>query len=131
MPGAQLSLPSKWRTQVQHAIHLPQQPLLAVDKVRHVGEAIAVVLAESLHEAQDAAELVTPTSNICRRLLMPRSALRPETALIHEEYQTNLDSASSQLRKVMPLRVWRAPPTNCAAGSIRIGMRECRWNVVE
>src|ERR1700674_2254533 len=36
VPGAQLSLPSKWRTQVQHAFHLPQQPLLALDKVRHV-----------------------------------------------------------------------------------------------
>src|SRR6202035_1167119 len=37
VPGAQLSLPSKWRTQVQHTFHLPQQPLLAMDKVRHVG----------------------------------------------------------------------------------------------
>src|SRR5580700_3446269 len=59
VPGAQLSLPSKWRTQIQHAFHLPQQPLLALDKVRHVGEAVAVILAESRHQAQDAAEVVT------------------------------------------------------------------------
>src|ERR1700730_8822142 len=59
VPGAQLSLPTKWRTQVQHKIHLPQQTLLALDKVRHVGEAIAVILAESRFEAQDAAESVT------------------------------------------------------------------------
>jgi len=56
--GAQLSLPSKWRTQVQHTIHAPQQPMLAVEKVRHVGEAVAVVVAESRYQAQDAAELV-------------------------------------------------------------------------
>src|SRR5262245_35529358 len=49
--GAQVSLPSKWRTQVQHAIHVPQQPMLAVDKVRHVGEAVAVVVAESRDQA--------------------------------------------------------------------------------
>ncbi|MBV9954917.1 MAG: xanthine dehydrogenase family protein molybdopterin-binding subunit, partial [Pseudolabrys sp.] len=59
VPGAQLSLPTKWRTQVQHKVHLPQQSLLALDKVRHVGEAIAVILAESHYQAQDAAEAVT------------------------------------------------------------------------
>src|SRR3984893_4786834 len=58
VPGAQLTLPSKWRTQVQHTFHLPQQPLLALDKVRHVGEAIAVIVAESRYQAQDAAEAV-------------------------------------------------------------------------
>ena len=90
VPGAQLSLPSKWRTQVQHTIHLPQQPLLAVDKVRHVGEAIAVVVAESLHAAQDAAELVAPDLEHLPAVVDAEVALRPETALIHEEYQTNL-----------------------------------------
>ena len=44
---------------MRHTIHLPQQPLLALDKVRHVGEALAVIVAESRNEAQDAAELVT------------------------------------------------------------------------
>ena len=75
---------------MQHTIHLPQQPLLAVDKVRHVGEAIAVVLAESLHEAQDAAELVAPDLEYLPTVVDAEVALRPETALIHEEYQTNL-----------------------------------------
>src|ERR1700747_2470671 len=58
VPGAQLSLPAKWRTQVQHKVHLPQQTLLALDKVRHVGEALAVILAETRYQAQDAAEKV-------------------------------------------------------------------------
>ena len=90
VPGAQLSLPSKWRTQVQHTIHLPQQPLLAVDKVRHVGEAIALVVAESRYEAQDAAELVTVDLDPLPAVVDAGIALKPETALIHEEYQTNL-----------------------------------------
>jgi carbon-monoxide dehydrogenase large subunit len=44
---------------VQHAIHNPQQPMLAAGKVRHVGEAVAVVVAESRDQALDAAERVT------------------------------------------------------------------------
>src|SRR5205814_7282197 len=58
VPDAQLSLPSKWRAQVEHKLHNPQQPLLATDKVRHVGEAVAVVVAESRYAAEDAGELL-------------------------------------------------------------------------
>ena len=43
----------------QHEFLNPQQPLLAHDKVRHVGEAVAVIVAESRYVAEDAAELVT------------------------------------------------------------------------
>jgi aerobic carbon-monoxide dehydrogenase large subunit len=58
VPDTQLSLPRKWTAQVQHSFLNPQQPLLAHDKVRHVGEAVAVILAESRYLAEDAAELV-------------------------------------------------------------------------
>jgi carbon-monoxide dehydrogenase large subunit len=37
---------------------VPHRPALAGATVRHVGEAVAVVIAETLHAAQDAAELV-------------------------------------------------------------------------
>jgi carbon-monoxide dehydrogenase large subunit len=90
VPGAQLSLPSKWRTQVQHTIHLPQQPLLALDKVRHVGEAIAVIVAESRFEAQDAAEAVTVDLEPLPAVVDAKLALEPGSAVIHEEYRTNL-----------------------------------------
>src|SRR5215831_3792764 len=86
VPGAQLSLPSKWRTQVQHKVHLPQQPLLALDKVRHVGEAIAVVVAESLYQAQDAAEQVTADLEPLPAVVDAERALESDAALIHEQY---------------------------------------------
>src|ERR1700683_4770612 len=35
------------------------QPILAIDKVRHVGEPVAVVLAEDPHVAEEAARLIT------------------------------------------------------------------------
>src|ERR1700730_17415051 len=44
VPDTQLSLPRKWASLVRHNFINPQQPLLAHDKVRHVGEAIAVVV---------------------------------------------------------------------------------------
>src|SRR5215471_2872169 len=90
VPGAQLSLPSKWRTGVPHKINLPQQPLLALDKVRHVGEAIAVIVAESRHEAQDAAELVTADLEPLPAVVDAETALGGTAALIHEQYESNL-----------------------------------------
>jgi carbon-monoxide dehydrogenase large subunit len=88
--GGQLSLPSKWRTQVQYSIHVPQQPMLAVDKVRHVGEAVAVVLAESRYQAQDAAERIIVDVEPLAAIVDPATALAPDTAIIHEEFATNL-----------------------------------------
>src|SRR5579864_3733134 len=58
VPDTQLALPSKWTALVQHKFINPQQPLLAHDKVRHVGEAVAVIVAESRYAAEDAAQLV-------------------------------------------------------------------------
>src|SRR5689334_8167866 len=88
--GGQLSLPSKWRSNVQHAIHNPQQPMLAAGKVRHVGEAIAVVVAESRDQALDAAELVVVDIEPLPAVVDAEAALAPGAAVLHEEYATNL-----------------------------------------
>jgi len=88
--GGQLSLPAKWRTHVRHAIHNPQQPMLAVGKVRHVGEAVVVVVAESRDQALDAAELVAIDIEPLAAIVDVEAALAPGTAVLHEEYATNL-----------------------------------------
>src|SRR5262245_28250245 len=88
--GGQLSLPGKWRTHVHHTIHNPQQPMLAVGKVRHVGEAVAVVVAESRDQALDAAELVAVDIEPLPAVVDVEAALTPEAAVLHEEYATNL-----------------------------------------
>src|ERR1051325_767804 len=56
----QIRVPRKWTTVVQHKFLNPQQPLLAHDKVRHVGEAVAVIVAETRYQAEDAAGLGGP-----------------------------------------------------------------------
>ena len=90
VPDTQLSLPRKWTTQVQHAFLNPQQPLLAHDKVRHVGEALAVILAESRYLAEDAAELVTVDLDPLPAIVDPEAALEPGAPVLHDKYDTNL-----------------------------------------
>jgi len=90
VPDTQLSLPRKWTTQVQHKFLNPQQPLLAHDKVRHVGEAIAVILAESRYAAEDAAELVEVDLEPLPALVDAEAALAPGAAIVHDKYKTNL-----------------------------------------
>jgi carbon-monoxide dehydrogenase large subunit len=90
VPDSQLSLPSKWRALVEHKLHNPQQPLLAIDKARHVGEAIAVVVAETRYAAEDAAELVQPELEPLPAVIDPEEALRAGAPLVHERLGTNL-----------------------------------------
>ena len=95
LPDTQLSLPSKWTTRVQHEFHNPQQPGLAHDKVRHVGEAIAVIVAESRYAAEDAAELVTLDLEPLPAVVNAEAALASGAPLIHEHLKTNLFGAFS------------------------------------
>jgi len=109
IPDTQLSLPSKWRTSVQHKLHNPQQPLLATDKVRHVGEAIAVVVAESRYAAEDAAELVHLDLEPLPAVVDPEQALRPGVALVHERLQSNLIGEFSIGKGEIDAALARAP----------------------
>jgi carbon-monoxide dehydrogenase large subunit len=93
VPDTQLSLPRKWTTLIQHRFINPQQPLLAHDKVRHVGEAVAVIVAESRYAAEDAAQLVTLDLDPLPSVADPESALRADSPIIHEKFQSNLIGA--------------------------------------
>jgi aerobic carbon-monoxide dehydrogenase large subunit len=93
VPETQVSLPSKWTTLVQHKFINPQQPLLAHDKVRHVGEAVAVIVAESRHAAEDAVQLVTLDLDPLPAVVDPDASLRPGALVIHEKFATNLFGA--------------------------------------
>ncbi len=93
VPDTQLTLPRKWTTQVQHKFINPQQPLLSHDKVRHVGEAVAVIVATSRHAAEDAAQLVALDLDPLPAELDPEAALSAGTAIVHDRFGTNLIGA--------------------------------------
>ena len=43
----------------------PKRPVLAHGKVRHVGDAYAAVIAETVEQAKDAVEAIEATSKNC------------------------------------------------------------------
>ena len=90
VPDSQLVLPRKWTTQVQHSFKNPRQPLLAHDKLRHVGEAVAVVVATSRYAAEDAAELIGLDLEPLPAVTDPEAALAPGGAILHEQFDGNL-----------------------------------------
>src|SRR3984957_2206409 len=90
VPEGQISLPRKWMSLVQHQFLSPQQPLLAHDKVRHVGEAIAIIVAESRTQAEDAAEVVRWELEELPAVVDPEAALSADSAIVHERFGTNL-----------------------------------------
>src|SRR5262245_33861185 len=109
VPDTQLSLPRKWTTQVQHKFINPQQPLIAHDKVRHVGEAVAVILAESRYAAEDAAQLVALDLDPLPAVVDPEAALRAGAPVIHDRFATNLIGAFTIAKGDVEAALARAP----------------------
>src|ERR1700751_3641004 len=95
VPEGQISMPRKWTSVIQHKFLNPQQPLLTHDKVRHVGEAMAVIVAESRDQAEDAAERVTWDLEELPAVVDPDGALRPDSLIVHDRFQANLIGAFS------------------------------------
>ncbi len=67
----------------------PPHPILAKGKVRHVGDPVAMVIAESPNEAKDAAELIGVDYEILPAVVGCVEALRPGAPQIHDEAPGN------------------------------------------
>ncbi len=63
---------------------------LAAEKVRNVGEGVAVVVAESRHIAEDACDLVEVTYEPLPAVVDPEAALAPDAPLVHEALGSNV-----------------------------------------
>ena len=68
----------------------PPRPMLAAKKVRHVGDALAMVVADSPLAAQDAAELVEIEYRDLPAVVNAEAALAPGAPQLHEEAPGNL-----------------------------------------
>ena len=69
------------------------RPILATDVVRYVGEPIALVLAETTAQAQDAAETVVVDLDPLQVVLDPSTALEEDVPLLFPDAETNLAHA--------------------------------------
>ena len=62
----------------------------AADKVRFVGEPVAVIVAKSRYVAEDAADLVRVHYEPLPGVVDPERALEPDAPILHEAVGTNL-----------------------------------------
>lgn len=68
----------------------PPHPILAADKVRHMGDAVAVVIAESLPVARDAADLVDIDYDELPAVVNAKAATEKGAPLVHDDAPNNL-----------------------------------------
>src|SRR5499425_1803736 len=67
----------------------PPHPVLAQGKVRYVGDALALVIAETLHQAKDAVELIEVDYDVLPAVVNSVEALKPGAPLIHDQAPGN------------------------------------------
>ncbi|MCX6047769.1 MAG: xanthine dehydrogenase family protein molybdopterin-binding subunit, partial [Chloroflexi bacterium] len=66
-------------------------PVMPVgDKVRHVGDSVAVVVAESRYIAEDALELIDVTYAPLPAIMDAKKAMQPGTPLVHDDISDNV-----------------------------------------
>ena len=68
----------------------PKHPLLVADKARHVGDAIAIVIAESQAQAVDAAEMVHVDYEELPCVLDASKVVEDGAALVHDDVPNNI-----------------------------------------
>jgi aerobic carbon-monoxide dehydrogenase large subunit len=67
----------------------PRQMALATDRVRYVGDPVAMVVAETLAQARDAAEAVFADIDAMPAVVGARPALAPDAPRVHDEVANN------------------------------------------
>ncbi|MBX9587774.1 MAG: molybdopterin-dependent oxidoreductase [Hyphomonadaceae bacterium] len=65
---------------------------MAVDRVRYVGEPVAVVVAVDRYVAEDALDLIEVGYRLLAAIVDPRAALEPEAPRLHESLDSNIAS---------------------------------------
>jgi len=68
----------------------PAHPLLIRDNVRHIGDAVAVVIAETKEIARDAADLVEVDYDVMDAVTDPRKAAEPGAPQVHPDAPNNI-----------------------------------------
>lgn len=71
------------------AAHRTERPILVKDKVRHIGERLAVVVAETREQARDAAELIDFEYETLPAAVGIDEALSAAAPLVYEEWGSN------------------------------------------
>src|SRR5436190_5417454 len=93
------------------------RPMLALDRVRHVGDPVALVVAETLEQAKDAAELIEVEYAARPHVVGTYEAAQPGAPLVHDNIPNNIvfdwqmgdrgatDAAFAKADRVVTLRL--------------------------
>ena len=86
------SIPCGWQVDSKDGTPMrePAHPPIAKDKVRYVGEIIAVIIAESLEDAKNAAELIDVNYDDIPVIIDMQDALDNSKGLVHDEIESNV-----------------------------------------
>jgi CO/xanthine dehydrogenase Mo-binding subunit len=102
---------------------ISDRPPIAIDKVRYHGEPVALVVADQLHIAKSAAELVRVDYDILPVVNSPTDAIKSNAPLVHEKLREY---------KILEGQVFPEPHTNVANRSkIRKGDMKKGWEESE
>ena len=85
-------LPCGWQIIGKNGVpmHEPPHPALVADKVRHVGDNLAIVIAETKTQARDAAELIEIDLEELPAVVSMADAAADGAALVHDDVPNNL-----------------------------------------
>jgi aerobic carbon-monoxide dehydrogenase large subunit len=85
-------IPCGWQVTDLHGqpMQEPKHPVLAHGKVRHVGDPIAAVVAESYAQARDAVEAIMPEIEELPAVMDMRAAIEGGAVKVHDDLTSNL-----------------------------------------
>ncbi|KZY49252.1 xanthine dehydrogenase family protein molybdopterin-binding subunit [Sulfitobacter sp. KE29] len=85
-------MPCGWQVTDKHGqpMQEPKHPVLAHEKVRHVGEPIAAVVAETLAQARDAAEAIVVDIDALPAVVNMKDAVKEDAPKVHDDLTSNL-----------------------------------------
>ncbi len=85
-------IPCGWQVTDRHGepMQEPAHPVLAQGKVRHVGDPIAAVVAETVEQARDAAEAIEADIDELPAVVDMKAALEPGAPKVHDDLTGNL-----------------------------------------
>ena len=109
------------------------EPILALDKVRYVGELVAICVAGSRAQAEDVAASVIVDYEELQPVVDMLAARRPDAPLVHEEWADNVfieffqDGAIDRVAETAAIKVTREIRTARHCHQVRHLGRAATW----
>lgn len=85
-------VPAGWQVNFKDGTTMkePPHPLLVADRVKHLGDGVAIIIAEDRATARDAADLVEVEYEVLDAVTNPAEAVKPGAPLVHESAPNNI-----------------------------------------